>query len=1135
MYYEELDLPCVPKSWNLADDLGQVEYVFSDKTGTLTRNVMEFRRCSINGNAYGATMAKSPNPARPTTQYLVPDTYQPKSKYASISPTFYDACLVNDMNANDDHSRVIAEFWRLIGVCHTVLVSSPDSDDPYDIQYKAQSPDEAALVETGKDVGFTFLRRELTDVFIDVFGIEEKYTLLAVLEFNSTRKRMSVIVRRPDGAIVLYCKGADTVIYERLSSGNNEIIKDVTLKHLEIFADEGLRTLCLAYREVGLEEFQDWMLKYNDACTSIVDREQLLDEVAELIERDLILLGATAIEDRLQDGVPETIQTLRDAGIKVWVLTGDKMETAISIGFSCNLLSRDLNLIVIKGDSVSIPEQIQNAINTFFSPVRSNPPALSSGKAENAAKQASHIHLNHFSDHALIIDGAALKIALEDSNREALLNLGCKCKVVVCCRVSPLQKAQVVSLVKDGRSAVTCAIGDGANDVSMIQAAHIGVGIAGEEGLQAVMASDYAIAQFRYLSRLLLVHGRWSYHRVSELIFNYFYKDIIFVFVIFWYQFFAGFSAQEPYEFTYMLFYNLFFTNWPVMVLGIFDQDVPDYLAAKVPQLYQSGIKQSLFTTWRFSWYMLEGLYQSAVCFLIPYLIYSPQQASHSNGGVADRLEMGTTMAAAAITSANLFVALNTKTFTWITQIAIFPASIGVFYTYVAVYTNVESSPVMGLGSIIWTSSSFWLGMVLSVVVSLLPRYVTIFWLRNYCPTDCDIAIEYQKYDLDLDPLLPKVLEVPDLPPPPSAHPEKLSVTIPFVQSVSKSGSDILEIMTTPAILNTSVSHFGFIKSPVSPKAKSSNSGDTIPSPLPQQASSGTLDSSKSPTASMGGSKPSSHITLMKNMSSKRNRGFSFSTDESGGMRNIIMCELAVPAAASSSKGRRKSTASDWELYRTKGNKQGISIPLQSIKSTVNSMQRQPSSFHDQEAGTNPPIIVEPTTSPVRVSFPEEIKVPNPTSQFKKKVGHSRSQSTGDIPREPPNQILGELGLEVDPTTGRVLDKEVEPKKNANHLEVPRTSNSNPIPEKELKPSGSNVPPPFSKKGHRRAPSRPQSALRNEVKDEDASSKPSSIADSVPRSHKKADSISTKPVLASHLSTSPTQPPEHTLPDDPKP
>nr|KAG5693727.1 hypothetical protein BaRGS_002110 [Batillaria attramentaria] len=231
--------------------------------------------------------------------------------------------------------------------------------------------------------------------------------------------------------------------------------------------------------------------------------EKKLEEAAELIERNLVLLGATAIEDKLQDGVPETIYKMAMAGIKLWVLTGDKQETAINIGYSCQLLTQTMELIIV------------------------NEHSLDATRDELVKRKADFGDaLGKENDVGLIIDGESLKYALSCDCRQDFLDIALSCRAVICCRVSPLQKAELVELVKRSQKAITLAIGDGANDVGMIQAAHVGVGISGLEGLQAACASDYAIAQFRFLQKLLLVHGAWSYSRLTKLILYSFYKNI---------------------------------------------------------------------------------------------------------------------------------------------------------------------------------------------------------------------------------------------------------------------------------------------------------------------------------------------------------------------------------------------------------------------------------------------------------------------------------------------------------------------------------------------------------------------------------------------------------------------------------
>ncbi|CAG8521461.1 1078_t:CDS:2 [Gigaspora margarita] len=762
MHYGVTDTPCIPKNWNLSDDLGQIEYMFSDKTGTLTRNVMEFRKCSIGGKVYGEYTSNKGGGAS-------------EAENESVKKPFTDKELLIDMQSADQFkSGTIKDFFTLLAICHTVLVSTNSDGEQ---QYKAQSPDEAALVQAAKDVGYTFHSRESDGIFITTpEGEKVHYELLNVLEFTSARKRMSIIVRNPlNGRIILFCKGADNVIFERLKIGQDYIF-NVTGEHLEEFAREGLRTLCLGYTEISQEQYNKWNFEFREASTALNDRDKRLATVYDKIETDLILLGATAIEDRLQDGVPECIATLKRAGIKIWVLTGDKMETAISIGFSTCLLNREMNLIIVRGGAYGEPgsayEQMRNAVEKFFP---SDLDILESAKAPPVVpnyngsrpsmthtREMSFGGLSLFSNlsnanrpggYALIIDGSALKHTLEESfSRSLLLDLACRCKGVICCRVSPLQKAKVVELVKEGKQTVTCAIGDGANDVSMIQAAHIGIGVAGEEGLQAVMASDYAIAQFRFLTRLLLVHGHYAYIRNSSLILNFFYKNMIGVGVLFWFQLFDGYSTTIVFEYTYTLFWNLFFTCCAVLAIGVFDRDIPDRVAVEVPELYQWGMKKKGYTMPIFFIFLFEGFYQSLVCFFIPYFAYGLGSINYS-GRQPDYLELGTEMAAACITVANLFNGFNAECWTVFHFISVF-GSIGLFYIYVAIYSlvpDMQDSGIYGFNNMVYRSAVFWFCIILSIVISILPRFLWKYWQSNYLPTDADIVKEVCKEDLQYD------------------------------------------------------------------------------------------------------------------------------------------------------------------------------------------------------------------------------------------------------------------------------------------------------------------------------------------------------------------------------------------------
>uniref|UniRef100_A0A8D3DKZ1 Phospholipid-transporting ATPase n=1 Tax=Scophthalmus maximus TaxID=52904 RepID=A0A8D3DKZ1_SCOMX len=532
MYYAETDTPAVARTSNLNEELGQVKYLFSDKTGTLTCNVMHFKKCTIAGITYGNLPSNSNN-----------------------STEFDDPTLIQNIETNHPTSPQICEFLTMMAVCHTVVPEREDNQ----LIYQASSPDEGALVKGAKGLGFVFTARTPDSVIIEaVMCFESKPTV----SFYSNRKRMSVVVRTPNGKLRLYCKGADNVIFERLTEASQ--YKELTIAHLEQFATEGLRTLCFAYVDLEEGAYQEWLKEYNRVSTVLKDRAQKLEECYELLEKNLLLLGATAIEDRLQAGVPETIATLMRADIKIWVLTGDKQETAINIGYSCRLVTHGMSLIIVNEDSLDA--------------TRATLTAHCSSLGDSLRKE---------NELALIIDGQTLKYALSFELRQVFLDLALSCKAVICCRVSPLQKSEIVDMVKKHVKAITLAIGDGANDVGMIQTAHVGVGISGNEGMQATNSSDYSIAQFSYLEKLLLVHGAWSYNRVTKCILYCFYKNVVLYIIELWFAFVNGFSGQILFERWCIGLYNVIFTALPPFTLGIFDRPCSQQNMLRFPQLYR--------------------------------------------------------------------------------------------------------------------------------------------------------------------------------------------------------------------------------------------------------------------------------------------------------------------------------------------------------------------------------------------------------------------------------------------------------------------------------------------------------------------------------------------------------------------
>ncbi|XP_035387938.1 phospholipid-transporting ATPase IA isoform X5 [Electrophorus electricus] len=648
MLYEATNTPAMARTSNLNEELGQVKYIFSDKTGTLTCNVMQFKKCTIAGVAYGHT------PEADDGSLAEEDCH---SSQSTEEAGFNDPSLLENLQSNHPTAPVIMEFMTMMAICHTAV---PERNGDT-IIYQAASPDEGALVRAARQLGFVFSARTPDSVIVEALGEGEKYELLHVLEFTSARKRMSVIMRTPSGKIRLYCKGADTVVYDRLA--DNSRYKDITLKHLEQFATEGLRTLCFAVTDITESVYQQWQEVHHRACTSLQNRALKLEESYELIEKNLQLLGATAIEDKLQDRVPETIETLIKADIKIWILTGDKQETAINIGHSCKLLTKNMGLLVINEESLDgTRETLSHHCNML-------------GDA-----------LHKENDFALVIDGKTLKYALTFGVRQYFLDLALSCKAVICCRVSPLQKSEVVEMVKKHVKVITLAIGDGANDVGMIQTAHVGVGISGNEGLQAANSSDYSIAQFKYLKNLLLVHGAWNYNRVAKCILYCFYKNIVLYIIEIWFAFVNGFSGQILFERWCIGLYNVIFTALPPLTLGIFERSCRKENMLKYPELYKTSQNAMGFNTKVFWAHCLNGLFHSVILFWFPLKAFQ-HDTVFGNGKTPDYLLLGNMVYTFVVITVCLKAGLETSSWTMFSHIAIW-GSIALWVVFFGIYSS---------------------------------------------------------------------------------------------------------------------------------------------------------------------------------------------------------------------------------------------------------------------------------------------------------------------------------------------------------------------------------------------------------------------------------------------------------------
>lgn len=774
MYFEKSGTHAKARTTTLNEELGQVEYIFSDKTGTLTQNIMTFNKCSINGICYGdiidphtGEMMEITEDMQPLDFSFNPD-YEPDFK-------FYDKKLLDAVKRRDENAFL---FFRLLALCHTVMSEVRDGQ----LEYQAQSPDEEALVTAARCFGFVFRERTPNSITIEVMGTKEVYELLCILDFNNVRKRMSVILRR-NGHLRLYCKGADNVIYERLKKGNDDI-KLLTQENLNKFAGEGLRTLCLACRDLDEDFFINWKMRHQQAAVSLEGRDEQLDAIYEEIEHDLILVGVTGIEDKLQDNVPQTIANLILAGMKIWVLTGDKQETALNIGYSCQLLTDDLVDVFIV-DAYTYDEVQQQLlkfkenikiVNTFHpcSPsgiqigttngrmdsdhsmasstppqARVKPPAVSvvtfSTQIEyHEGKEEVHIEESS-GDFAIVINGNSLVHCLHPQLERLFMEVVMKCKSVICCRVTPLQKALVVELIKKNKNAVTLAIGDGANDVSMIKAAHIGVGISGQEGMQAVLASDYSIAQFKYLERLLLVHGRWSYYRMCSFLRYFFNKNFAFTLCHLWFAFFCGFSAQTVFDPMYISVYNLFYTSLPVLAIGIFDQDVSDKNSIVYPQLYRPGHLNLFFNKTEFFWSALQGCYVSIVLFFIPFGTYF-DAVGPDGQNLSDYMLFCSVTAAILVIVNTAQIMLDTQYWTFVNHIMIW-GSLAFFFIMDFFYNYIIGGSYVGSLLKAMCEANFWFTTVLAVAISIMPVLAWRFYFFDVAPTLTDRVRLKQRFE----------------------------------------------------------------------------------------------------------------------------------------------------------------------------------------------------------------------------------------------------------------------------------------------------------------------------------------------------------------------------------------------------
>uniref|UniRef100_A0A672NBC4 Phospholipid-transporting ATPase n=1 Tax=Sinocyclocheilus grahami TaxID=75366 RepID=A0A672NBC4_SINGR len=663
MYHVKSDTPAQARTTTLNEELGQIKYIFSDKTGTLTQNIMTFNRCSVNGKSYGEVVDFAGQRVEVTEKTEKVDFSW--NSLADPKFCFHDHKLEEAVKSG---SPEVQAFFRLLALCHTVM---PEEKTEGELFYQAQSPDEGALVTAARNFGFVFRSRTPETISLVEMGVPTTYELLAVLDFNNVRKRMSVIVRNPEGKLTLYCKGADTIIFERLHPLSSKLM-EVTTEHLNEYAGEGLRTLALAYKDLDEDKFEKWKKRHHEASTSLEDREAKLDAIYEEIEKDLL-----------------------DKAIHQFCA----VMTLGALGPSSSQIVKKTHFYLFLGK-----------MDVEFSVPKTN----------------GTIHEKVDGEYGLVINGHSLAFALQKDMQLELLRTACMCQTVICCRVTPLQKAQVVELVKKHKKAVTLAIGDGANDVSMIKTAHIGVGISGQEGMQAVLSSDFSFAQFRYLQRLLLVHGRWSYLRMCKFLRYFFYKNFTFTFVHFWYGFFCGFSAQTVYDEWFITLYNLVYTALPVIGLSLFDQDVNDRWSFQYPQLYAPGQLNQYFSKMAFARILMHSCYSSLILFFVPWAAMC-DTVRDDGKDIADYQSFALLAQTCLLIAVSVQLGLDTYYWTAVNQFFLWGSLSVYFAVTFTMYSNgmylifTSSFPFIGTARNSLNQPNMWLTIFLTTILCILP------------------------------------------------------------------------------------------------------------------------------------------------------------------------------------------------------------------------------------------------------------------------------------------------------------------------------------------------------------------------------------------------------------------------------
>ncbi|XP_054549956.1 probable phospholipid-transporting ATPase IIB isoform X2 [Talpa occidentalis] len=680
----------VVRTSTIPEELGRLVYLLTDKTGTLTRNEMVFKRLHLGTVSYGADTMDE------IQSHILHSCAQAQAPAggSSAGPTPPRKAASSAPRVRKSVSSRVQEAVKAIALCHNVTpvyeaqaggageAERAEADQDFSDEnrtYQASSPDEVALVRWTESVGLTLVRRDLTSMQLRTPGGQIlTYCVLQLFPFTSESKRMGVIVRdEASGEIALYVKGADAAVAPLVQ------YSDWLEEECGNMAREGLRTLVVAKRALTEEQYQDFESRYSQAKLSLHDRAIKVAAVVESLEREMELLCLTGVEDQLQADVRPTLEMLRNAGIKIWMLTGDKLETATCIAKSSHLVSRTQDIHV-------------------FRPV--------------ASRAEAHLELNAFRrrhDCALVVSGDSLEVCLRYYEHE-FVELACQCPAVVCCRCSPTQKAHIAKLLQQHTQKRTCAIGDGGNDVSMIQAADCGIGIEGKEGKQASLAADFSITQFRHIGRLLMVHGRSSYKRSAALGQFVMHRGLIISTMQAVFSSVFYFASVPLYQGFLMVGYATLYTMFPVFSL-VLDQDVKPEMAMLYPELYKDLTKGRSLSFKTFLIWVLISIYQGGILMCGALLLFE-----------AEFVHVVAISFTALVLTELLMVALTVRTWHWLMVVAE-GLSLGCYVASLAFLNEYFDVAFITTTPFLWKVSAI-------TVVSCLPLYILKHLKRKLSP-----------------------------------------------------------------------------------------------------------------------------------------------------------------------------------------------------------------------------------------------------------------------------------------------------------------------------------------------------------------------------------------------------------------